>query len=195
MKNNVTSPRRWLLLTALFLAAFAVAPYSFSENRKPKAYRDINAIGHRVIAYQSGYGNWYSLDKEKQLGAQVSANYEKSTLLIHDGATQAYLDRLAQTISRNSDTQFSVTTRVVDNEDSFAVTLLGGYQYISRGLLLQMENEGELAAVIARGIAHTSLRSATGLATRASLLKAMTVPLITDGVTGSSSPMGIYRFL
>ena len=153
-------------------------------------YRDMNAIGHRVIGYQSGYGNWYSLDKEKQLGAQVSANYEKSTLLIHDGATQAYIDRLAQTISRNSDTQFSITTRVVDNEDSFAVTLPGGYQYISRGLLLQMENEGELAAVIARGIAHTSLRSATGLATRASLMKAMTVPLITDGVTGSSTSDG-----
>jgi predicted Zn-dependent protease len=53
-----------------------------------------------------------------------------------------------------------------------------------------MENEGELAAVIARGIAHTSLRSAMGLATRASLMKAMTVQLITDGVTGSSTSDG-----
>ena len=47
-----------------------------------------------------------------------------------------------------------------------------------------MENECELAAVIARGIAHTSLRSATGLATRASLMKTMTVPVIFGGPDG-----------
>jgi predicted Zn-dependent protease len=151
-------------------------------------YRDINAIGHRDIGNQRGLGNWYSLDKEKQIGAQLSADYEKSTFLIHDGAVQAYLDRLAQTISQNSDTQFQITTRVVDSEDPVAVTLPGGYQYISRGLLLQMENEGELASLIARGIAHTSLRSAARLATRASLMNMMTVPVIFAGPDG---PIGM----
>jgi predicted Zn-dependent protease len=47
-----------------------------------------------------------------------------------------------------------------------------------------MENEDELAAVIARGVAHTSLRSATGLATRGSLMKAMTVPVTFSGQDG-----------
>ncbi|HEY4053612.1 MAG TPA: M48 family metalloprotease [Terriglobales bacterium] len=188
MKNGVTS--LWLLLTALILTASSVVSYSSPQKKKPKAYRDINAIGHRVIGYQSGYGNWYSLDTEKQIGIQLSANYEKSTPLIHDGAMQAYLDRLVQTISQNSDTQFPITTRVVESEDSFAVTLAGGYQYISHALLLQMKNEGELAAVIARGIAHTSLRSATGLATRAGLIKTMAIPVIPDGPTGNSTSDG-----
>lgn len=179
---------RSLLLTVLILGAFSVVCYSSSPKKKSKAYRDINAIGHRVIGFQSGYGNWYSLDKEKQIGAQLSAEYEKSTPLIHDVATQAYLDGLTQTISQNSDTQFPITIRVVESEDSFAQTLAGGYQYISRGLVLQVENEGELAAIIARGIAHTSLRSATGLATRASLIKAMTVPVIfSDGPIASTT--------
>jgi beta-barrel assembly-enhancing protease len=152
----------------------------------------------RDIGNQSGLGNWYSLDKEKQIGAQLSAEYEKSTPVIHDPPMQAYLDRLAQTISQNSDTQFPITTRIVDSDDSFAQTLAGGYQYISRGLLLQMENEGELAAIIARGVAHTSLRSATRLATRASLLKAMTVPLIfvgSEGSSGNSTPGNEYERL
>jgi predicted Zn-dependent protease len=190
MKTTKTTLRRSLPLTVLMLAAFSVASYSSPDKKKPRAYRDINSVGHRVIGYQSGYGNWYSLEREKQIGAQLSAQYEKSTLLVHDGAIQAYLDRVAHTVSQNSDAQFPITTRVVDSEDSFAVTLAGGYQYISRGLLLQMENEGELAAVIARGIAHTSLRSATGLATRANLMKIMTVPLIfvgPDGATGNST--------
>src|SRR5215469_2353390 len=110
MKTAGTTPWRPLLLTALMLVAFSVASYSAHDKKKPKAYRDINAIGHRVIGYQSGLGNWYSLDKEKQIGAQLSAEYEKSTPLIHDGAIQTYLDRLAQTISQNSDTQFQITT-------------------------------------------------------------------------------------
>jgi len=184
MKATGPKPWRSLLLTLMMLAAFSVVSFSSPDPKKPKVYRDINAIGHRVIGYQKGLGNWYSLDKEKQIGAQLSAEYEKPTPLIHDGAVQAYLDRLAETISKNSDTQFQITTRVVNSDDSYAVTLPGGYQYISRGLLLQMENEGELAAVIARGIAHTSLRSATGLATRASLMKMMTVPLIFQGQDG-----------
>lgn len=187
MKTAGTRLWRSLLLTALMLAAFSVASYSSPGKKKPKAYRDINAIGRRVIGYQHGHGNWYSLDMEKQIGAQISAEYETSTPIFQDGATQTYLDRLAQAISQNSDTQFPITTRVVNSEDSFAVTLPGGYQYISRGLLLRMENEGELAAVIARGIAHTSLRSATGLATRASLTKMMTIPLI---FIGSNVPTG-----
>jgi predicted Zn-dependent protease len=198
MKSGVTTLWRSLLLTVLILGSLSCTVHASSDKKRSKAYRDINAIGHRVIGYQSGSGNWYSLDKERQLGAQVSADYEKLTPLLQDAATQAYLDRLGQTIALNSDTQFPITIRVVDSEDSFALTLAGGYQYISRSLLLQMENEGELAATIARGIAHTSLRSATGLATRASLMEAMTVPLIfgansTSG-QGFSVPLTLSKF-
>ena len=180
----------------MVLVLCPLSSYSSADKKKAKAYRDINSIGHRVIGYQSGYGNWYSLDMEKQIGSWLSAKYEKSMPLLQDEATQAYLDGLTQAISQNSDTQFSITTRVVDSEDSFAVTLAGGYQYISRGFLLQMGNEGELAAVIARGIAHTSLRSATGLATRSHLMKMMTIPLtlgapVTTGGSASSNDLSL----
>lgn len=168
----------------VIVATLSATSYSSQNKKKPKAYRDLSLIGHRVIGFQSGLGNWYSLDTEKQIGAQLSAEYEKSTSLLHDEDTQAYLDRLTQTISQNSDTQLPITTRVVDSGDSFALTLAGGYQYISRGLLLQMGNEGELASVIGRGIAHTSLRSATGLATRARLMEPMTIPVIVGGSGG-----------
>lgn len=175
------------MFTMLMLTAFSVSSYSSSDKKKPKAYRDLNAIGRREIGYQSGPGNWYSLDREKQIGVRLSAEYEKSAPLVRDEPTEAYLYRLGQTIAQNSDAQFPITTRVVDSEDSFAVTLPGGHQYISRGLLLQLENEGELAAVIARGVAHTALRSATGMATRTSLMNAMTVPVI---FVGPGGPIG-----
>ena len=193
---------RSLLVTAVILAVFSAGSYASSDKKSAKVYRDVNAIGHRVIGYQTGLGNWYSLDKEKQIGAQVSAEYEKSTSLLNDGATQAYIDQLTLVISKNSDAQFPIKTHIVDSVDSFAVTLAGGYQYISRGLLLQMQNECELAAVIARGIAHTSLRSATRLTTRADLMKAMAIPVMGSGGsianstsnTNLSIPLTLLKF-
>jgi predicted Zn-dependent protease len=178
MKSTATNRWRSLLLIMLVAASLSGAAYSSADKKRAKEYRDINAIGHRVIGYPTGYGNWYSLDREKEIGVQLSAAFGKSTPLLRDQTTQSYLDRLGQTIARNSDAQLPITIRVVDSEDSFTLTLAGGYQYMSRGLLLQLENEGELAAAIARGVAHTALRSATGEATRANLLGTMTIPPI-----------------
>jgi hypothetical protein len=94
---------------------------SVIRKKRAKGYRDINAIGHRVIGYPYGHGNWYSLDKEKEIGTQVSAAFEKSTTLLHDSTTQAYLDRLAQTITRNSDSQLPITIRVIDSDSSYVI--------------------------------------------------------------------------
>jgi beta-barrel assembly-enhancing protease len=197
--------KRWSTLglaVILTCGALSSSAHSSSNKKRDRAARDINAIGHRVVGYQQGLGNWYSLEKEKEMGAQVSGAFETSTPLLADPITQNYLDRLAQTIARNSDSQLPITVRVVDSYDSYSLTLLGGYQYITRGLLLQLQNEGELAAAIARGIAHTALRSATGEATRSGLMKMMTVPLIfmgQDGVAANSAaglavPLTMLKF-
>jgi predicted Zn-dependent protease len=196
--------RRSTLGLALILicGALSNSAYSSSDKKGAREARDINAIGHRVIGYQQGLGNWYSLENEKEMGSQVSDAFERSNTLLADSITQNYLHHLAQTIAQNSDSQLPVTVRVVDSDDSYSLMLLGGYQYITRGLLLQLQNEGELAAAIARGIAHTALRSATGEATRSGLMKMMTVPLIfmgQDGVAANSAaglavPLTILKF-
>lgn len=178
---------RWLALglaLTLVVGPLSSPAYPSSEKKRAKAYRDINAIGHRVIGYPYGAGNWYSLDKEKELGTQVSATFEKSIFLLRDSMTESYLDRLGQVIARNSDAQLPITIRVIDSEDSYFLTLLGGHQYVTRGLLLQLQNEGELAAAIARGVAHTALRSATGELTRSNLIKLTTVTGVFVGPGG-----------
>jgi predicted Zn-dependent protease len=78
----------------------------------------------------------------------------------------------------------------------------GGWQYISRGLLTKLNSECEVAAVLARGTAHTALRSATRELTHASLMKLATVPLIFVGQAGASNtfdsdiavPLTILKF-
>ena len=81
---------------ALVAGALVHLSYSSDDPRNPKAYRDINAIGHRVIGYPVGVGKWYSLDREAKMGAQASAAFEKSTPVLRDSLTQSYLDRLGR---------------------------------------------------------------------------------------------------
>jgi predicted Zn-dependent protease len=170
-----------------FLSSFVFGS-SVPPRKRSKADRDIAAIGYRRIACSDAcIGNWYSIEQEKKIGGQLSASLEQSTPLLRDPITAAYLEGLAKTMAQNSDTQIPITVRVADSESIYALTLPGGYQYISRGLLLRLQSEGELASVLARGIAHTALRSATREYTRANLMKAMTIPVIFEGQPPISS--------
>ena len=128
-------------------------------------------------------GNWYSLDTDKEMGERYSAELERDSKLIDDSAIADYVARIADNVARNSDAQFPITVRLLDSDQVEAITLPGGYQYVSRGLLLQLENEGELASVLARGIAHTATRSITRLMTRAGWAE-IEVPPITAGSGG-----------
>lgn len=164
-------------VTLLLLAGWA-AGSPRDGHKRSKSDRDIDAIGHRDISYK---GNWYSVDKEKQIATQLSASFEKAYPLLQDATVDAYINGLAQELYQNSDARIPVTVRIIDSDDVYAVTLPGGYQYLSRGLLLIVDDEAGLATVLARGIAHTALRSATMDQTRENLMKMATVPLILVG--------------
>jgi len=169
------------VILAAALLPSPVLGHSSASKKTNKSYRNINAIGHREVGCAKGMGNWYSNEQERSFGARLSASLEQSTALLRDPATTAYLDHLTQMIASNSDTQFPITIRVIESPDAYALTLPGGYQYITHGLLLQLQTEGELAAALARGIAHTSLCTEARLQTRASLAHMMTIPLILGG--------------
>jgi predicted Zn-dependent protease len=175
--------RSWLAL--LVVLVFTLGPLSLASSssvrKHSKSGRDINAIGHREIT--NPMSNWYSLDKEKELGAKLSANLELSTAILTDPRTVTHLDRPAKTIAQNSDAQLPITVRVIDSEKVYAFAIAGGYQYITRGLLLRIHSEGELASVLARGIAHTALRSNTHETTMANMMNIAWVPLIFEGNT------------
>ncbi len=89
------------------------------------------------------------LDKEKEIGTQVSAAFEKSTTLLHDSTTQAYLDRLAQTITRNSDSQLPITIRVIDSDSSYVIRAVTNMTPLTcpSGVNSRVPNGGENATM------------------------------------------------
>jgi predicted Zn-dependent protease len=187
------------LLTMLLVLAFAVSSPGSSAiaSHPPHIHRsksdaNINAIGHRRIEHGP---NFYSSEKEKELGKTLAGEMERFYKFLNDSTVTEYIERVGQNLAKNSDVQMPITVAVIDSDEVNAFTLPGGYQYVSRGLLLQLDSEAELASVLARGVAHTALRSATILATKGELTNAAITPaakVATGDLSGTAASQAVW---
>ena len=177
--------RRTIVSPVLAVVLFASSASSVHSSAQSRSDADIDAIGHRNV----GKGiDLYSLENEKALGKQLAQEVERSSKLLDDPIVTEYINRIAQKIAQNSDARFPVTIRVIDSDVAGSLSLPGGFQYVNVGLILQTQGEGELAGVLAQGIAHTALRSATKLAIKGELMQLSSVPIIQLGPGGWSGP-------
>lgn len=96
---------------------------------------------------------------EVEIGQGVAANLLGAVPLVNDEALQAYVNQLGwwlaqQTERRDLNWRFGVLD--TDSVNAFAAP--GGYVFITKGLLLNMRNEAELAGVLAHEISHVLQR-------------------------------------
>jgi predicted Zn-dependent protease len=126
-------------------------------------------------------GNWYSLEKEIQMGKSYAQQVEASVKLVQDPVVTEYVNRIGQNLVRNSDAKVPFTIKVVDSDEINAFALPGGFFYVNSGLILAADNESELAGVMAHEIAHVAARHATRQMTRAQYANFATIPLIFVG--------------
>src|SRR5690348_15624863 len=68
--------------------------------KRTKSDANINAIGHRRIDRDP---NFYSPQKEKQMGKVLFDEVERSSRFLNDPTILDYIDKLAQNIAKNSD--------------------------------------------------------------------------------------------
>ncbi len=163
---------------------------------------DIDAIGNRKIGGK-GLGNWYSLEKEIRMGKEYAQQIESSVKLVQDPVVNEYINRIGQTLVRNSDARVPFTIKVVDSDEINAFALPGGFFYVNSGLVLAADEEAELAGVMAHEIAHVAARHATRQMTRAQIANFASIPLIFVGggigyavrsVAGLALPMTFLTF-
>jgi predicted Zn-dependent protease len=118
--------------------------------------------------------------------AQLSSGARIHRSLINPFHTRAFTTGAACCCARgflhaHSDAYLPITIRAVDSDVPYGFTLAGGFQYIHRGLILQTEDEAELAGLLARGIAHTALRFGTVGVRRTQLTQLAMIPLMILG--------------
>ena len=139
---------------------------------------DVGLIGNRDV---SKGVNFYSLEREHEMGHELAIEVEQSSKLIKDPILTEYVNRVGQNIVRHSDAKVPFTIKIIDSDEINAFALPGGYFYVNSGLILAADNEAELAGVMAHEIAHVAARHATKTQTRGQILDLATLPLIFVG--------------
>lgn len=157
-----------ILLGLLALAALAAgmgAP-AFAADPKPEQDKEAPAARPKKDSKEVRTG--------KQLDIQI-----KQQMGVHDDLElQEYVQRIGQKLAAVSerpglDWKFTV----VDTDDVNAFATMGGFVYVSRGILPYLQNEAQLAAVIGHEIGHITaehLQSRNRKSTLAGLASAAT---------------------
>ena len=142
-----------------------IEPGSQKINIKPGSIDDVSAVGNRDIGAR-GMGNWYSVDTEIKMGKMYASEIEKSTKFITDPVVLEYVNRVGQNIVKNSDCKVPFTIKIIDSDEINAMALPGGFFYVNSGLILNADEEAELAGVMAHETAHVCAHHAVREQTR-----------------------------
>jgi beta-barrel assembly-enhancing protease len=169
--------RRVAEFVLVVLVAAACVPAAEAQGRQRHA--DVDEIGDRDIT--RGSWNFFSPEREYELGRQLAAEAAASVLLLRDPLVHAYITDLTDLIVRNSDAVTPVEIYVVDSDELNAFALPGGFFFINTGLILAAETEAELTSVIAHEVAHVAARHGTRQMTKARIWNFASLPLFFFG--------------
>ena len=156
---------------------------------KTGSIEDVNAVGNRDIGGR-GMGNWYSTDTEIKMGKSYADQVDKSSHFITDPVVTEYVNRIGQNIVKNSDCKVPFTIKVIDSDEINAFALPGGFFYVNSGLILNADEEAELAGVMAHETAHVCAHHAVREQTRLNYAQLGTIPLI---FMGGWTGYGLYE--
>lgn len=128
-----------------------------------------------VTGEEQRYG--YSWEQEIDIGRQSDRQIVQQLGLYDDPELQAYVERIGQRVLAASDLRDAdapaqyretpFTFRILDSPVVNAFALPGGYIYVTRGLLAHLNDEAQLAVVLAHEIAHVAARHASRRALKA----------------------------
>ena len=129
-------------------------------------------------------------DKEEYyIGRAVAANILHRYSVYEDETVTAYVNKVGKTVAWASDrpeTYGGYHFLVLDTPDPLAYSAPGGFIFVSRGLMKMMENEEELAGVLAHEVAHVNRRHGLSAIKQSRLMNAFSI-LVEEGKKYSSA--------
>ncbi len=118
--------------------------------------------GCATTGINAGQMNFISSAEEVTMGQDLSLEVEKEFEVYHDYEVAAYIDRVGQRLARVSDRpDIRYSFKVIKKDEMNAFALPGGYIYIYTGLLSELDDEAQLAGVLAHEIGHVTARHST----------------------------------
>lgn len=111
------------------------------------------------IATQQEETFYYSTDKEVQMGQSIAREVESRYKLADDPLIQKRIEDIGKKIASVCDRkEIDYYFKVLDEEEVNAVSLPGGFIYVNKGLVDKVDNDDELAAVLAHEVGHIVAR-------------------------------------
>lgn len=117
-------------------------------------------------------GAWQA---EWAAGKQQAAVYERHMILITEPAISEYLNHLEQVIVRDSHLRGCFVVKLVNDGETNAYSLPGGFLYVTTGLILNSDNEAELLGALAHETGHVTARHHTKIEARRQIWKRLSV--------------------
>ena len=103
----------------------------------------------------------HTTESEVKIGNSVARRFEQEFKVIEDLDVNERVSGLLRRIVEVCDRQDLVySVKVIDDDAVNAVSLPGGFIYVFRGLIEKVENEDQLACVIAHEVGHITARHA-----------------------------------
>jgi predicted Zn-dependent protease len=148
--------RNLLSLTVLAFgcSACAVAPMMISSAVSKMDMNDVQNLVTKVQKVSDGQRDLTQAE-EISLGEGVASNMLGAAPLLQDKKAQRYVNQVGLWLAMQTErADLPWHFAVLDDNEFNAFAAPGGYVFITRGLLLSMRNEAELAGVLAHEIAH-----------------------------------------
>jgi predicted Zn-dependent protease len=103
------------------------------------------------------YTPW-SAEQERALGEASAAKIVHIFGLYENADMSKYVSLVGSTVARQAPRDVPYRFAILDSEVVTALSLPGGYVFITRGALANMKNEAELAGTLAHEVAHVDRR-------------------------------------
>lgn len=142
---------------------------------------------------------YYSTEKEVKIGYNVSKQIEKEYKLVDDPLVQRRVADIGRKIVQVCDRKdIDYTFKVLEDDEVNAVSLPGGFIYVNKGLVDRVDNDDELAAVLAHEVGHVvarhsvkKLQAITGY----SLLRLLTAPIPQTAQAGNAADIAFTEIM
>ncbi len=94
--------------------------------------------------------------EEIRIGQEAARQLEAQFKVLTDEATVTRLTRVGRAVAAAADRDLPYTFKAVDLKEPNAVSLPGGFIYVTKGMLSFVRSDHELAAVLAHEVAHAA---------------------------------------
>jgi beta-barrel assembly-enhancing protease len=124
----------------------------------------------------------FTIDDEKKVGKEFYDKLAKHHLLSENKRLNGYITQIGNLILEgNKQVPFDFHFSVVNDSAINAFATPGGYIYINKGLINAVENEGELAGVMAHEIGHANARHVASIIEKSQKLNIATLAAVLAG--------------